>query len=73
MNEEELNKTITIRASQEFKDDLKKLAETVSKELTVEVRISDLVRLGLAWVFSLDVDNIVELLTEENALLRYLG
>lgn len=69
MEKENLTQTITIRASEVYKDKLYKLAKDASQQLSGEVKITDLVRLGLDWVSAHKPDEIVAFLVREKELI----
>jgi len=63
-----LEHTITIRASREFKDKLEGLAKDCTSKVDGEVKVTDLVRLGLDWVLLHNADQVVALLVGEDTL-----
>ena len=67
-----LEDTITIRASQEFKEKLEKLAGDATKEVTGKIKLSDLVRLGLDWVVLHNPTEVVSFLVGDTKLNDHL-
>jgi len=67
-----LGQTITIRASDEFKKKLLDFVAEASKEVDSEIKISDLVRLGLDWALLHTPTRIVDFLVGDEPLGKHL-
>ena len=65
MAKKNLEETITIRASKEYKNKLQKLAKDATGEVGGIVKITDLVRLGLDWISVHTMDELVDFLVGE--------
>jgi len=67
-----LKRTITIRASDAFKESLQEFARKATAEVDGEVKVSDLVRLGLDWVLAHSPSDVVDFLVGDKQLSDHL-